>query len=102
MVQIVDSSERLRNESYRHINEILSHAGFYLQTAGTATFIYKGRCPRINYGLVGQWDKVYGYPVGELFLYWDNVGVTIRGKPGTFYNVAVELEKHNYRVEIEV
>jgi hypothetical protein len=102
MVEIVDSSERLRNESYRHINEILAHAGFYLRTAGTATMIYKGTCPRKNYGLVGQWDEIHSSPVGELFLYWDNVEITITGDPKIFYDVAVELEKHNFRVKIEV
>ena len=101
MVEIIDSSERLRRESYHHINEILQ-PDFHLQTAGTGAHIYRGRAPMLFNELVGQWDKHDGYPVGDMFLYWDNVQITIRGSPELFMGVARRLEEHSFRVKIEV
>ena len=104
MVTIIDSSERLRRESYEHINKLLA-PNYFLRSAGTGADIYRGKCPTRDYELVGQWGHgfVQEYRVvGHMFLYWDNVEITIRGSPKMFYDVAVELEKHNYRVHIEV
>lgn len=101
MVEIIDDSDRLRHESYQHINELL-YPKFFLRTAGTSTDIYSGKCPTFNKRLVGQWEDIKGQQVGELFLFWDNVKIIIKGNPTTFYDIAIDLEKHGYRVTIEV
>lgn len=101
MVEIIDNPERLRRESYEHINKLLQ-PNFYLQSMGTGADIHIGRCPTYDNKLVGQCDNVNSHPVGRLFLYWDNVKVKIEGDPKTFYDVAVKLEEHNFRVTIEV
>ena len=83
MVQIEQDENILRDDSYKHINDLMKPE-FYLMRFGTCANIYNN----------------HRY-VGFLFLDWHSTQITIYGYSHIFLDISNKIEEHGYSVIIK-